>query len=358
MQTDEIKYYIKNIARNILRILKETRKQPNFWKYIALAIVLTALFLLLTFPYNVLIRNQLQTIGDKIGKNIYIGDINFSLVDSTSINDISINFDDKSEINLQNSNINIGILPALFKKSIKGYLKIQNLKYTKDKISVSSVFSSDLNLKSISFSEFNKTNGEIKFELQNIIANGINIKGFDIPPLRFSLINANLNIMNNKITINDFMFTGPDLKGRISGSIAGPNLKGRIATNTIKPSTYFRQAQLNLNITVDSSSAILENYKILLESLIDDSNKIQLNISGTISNPKVNTNKTGQRVSNRKTDTLDADEMRNDREAPDIKADTYDAREAGMIKKRRESNIKRSKNFRTPPRRDIPDIFD
>ena len=275
MQTEDIKYYIIKFLRNTVRILKETKSLPNFWKYVLLAIVLTVFFLLLTFPYNMLIRNQLQTLGEKIGRNAYIGDINFSLIDNIKINEINLILKNSSEISLQNSDIDIGLFSAILQKSIKGNANIQNIKYTKDNTSINTVLNSDFDLNFNSFSEY--PNGELKVELQNIIANGITIQGFEIPPVRFSSVTAKLDILKNKVNINDIIFTGPDLRGRISGSMELAN--------------FLQQSLLNLNISIDSSSALLENYKILLERWIDDTNKIQLKDNGTISNPKINSKK-------------------------------------------------------------------
>jgi len=267
----------------------------------------------------------LQNIGEKIGRNTYIGNINFTILNGIKINDINIILKNGSEISLQNSDFDIGIFGVLFNKSVKGNAYLQNVKYSKDKTSVSIVLRSDFDIKFASFSQY-PSKGDMKLELQNIIANGITIQGFEIPPVRFSSIRAELNLLNNKLNLNDIVFTGPDLKGNISGSIV--------------LAKFLQQSQLNINITVDSSSALLDNYKILLESMIDESNKIQLNIKGTLSNPKIETNKSRQEISNRKTDSEDLLEQKFKAEA-----NTEDVMEKTAIKNRRESfnNIKKSR---------------
>ncbi len=168
----------------------------------------------------------------------------------------------------------MGIFSALFSNSFNGDIRISNLKYEKDKTSINMVVKSDFSLKFNSMSEF-PSNGKIKLDLQNIIANGITIKEFGIPPVRFTSIIADASILKKKITIETFNASGPDIKGNINGFVM--------------PGPSFQQSQLNLNIVVDSSSPFLENYRILLNKWIDNTNKIQLTIRGSISNPNIET---------------------------------------------------------------------
>ncbi|MBN2038539.1 MAG: type II secretion system protein GspN [Spirochaetes bacterium] len=302
-----------------------------------LAVVCTFIFLLITFPYSTLTRNQLQAIADKIGKSSYIGDISFSLTDSTKIDEFNITLNNGSEINLQFANIDIGLFSALFNKSVKGNTFIQNIKYSQDKTTVNTVLNSDFDLDFESYSQY-PSKGNINLVLQNTIANGISIQGFEIPPVRFSSINADLNINKNKVQIDDIIFTGPDLKGRISGSI--------------ELAKFFKQSRLNLNIIIDSSSAILENYKILLQSWIDDSKKIQLNINGTVSNPKVNTNKAGKTALKRN-DDFESDDKFQEKRPPVMKTDNIDAYEEKMLRQRRDSKVMPPDDFR-PSRAEEP----
>ncbi|MBN2402863.1 MAG: type II secretion system protein GspN [Spirochaetes bacterium] len=272
MEIKNIKHIINKIIKRLTIILKEIKTLPNAWLYVILSVILTFTFFIFTFPYSTLIRNQLQTMGENIGRSAYIGEVDFSFFGDTDINNITIILKDGSEINLNNINLDIGIFSVLLKNTVNGNAQINNIKYEKDKTSINMVAKSDFDLRLSSISEF-PANGRIKLDMQNIIANGITVKGFDIPPVRFTSITANAGIIKKKITIESFNASGPDIKGSISG--------------TIMLAQSFPQSQLNLNIVIDSSSSFLENYRILLNKWIDSSNKIQLTIRGSISNPNI-----------------------------------------------------------------------
>ena len=287
MEIKNIKTVIIKSIKTLLKILKEIKTLPNVWLYIILSVILTVIFFIFTFPYGSLIRNQLQNIGENIGRSAEIGEVSFNLLTGTNIDTMTIILKDGSEITFQNMDLDIGIFSALFSNSIKGDLQINNLKYEKDKTSINMVAKSDFSLKFNSMSEF-PSNGKIKLDLQNIIANGITIKDFGIPPVRFTSITADASILKKKITIETLNASGPDIKGNINGSIL--------------PAPTFQQSQLNLNIVVDSSSPFLENYRILLNKWIDNTNKIQLTIKGSISNPNID----AQGQKNDATPTIDS----------------------------------------------------
>jgi hypothetical protein len=272
MEIKDIKSTIIKSAKTLLKILKDIKTLPNVWLYILMSFILTIIFFIFTFPYSSLIRNQLQTIGDSIGRSTEIGEVNFNLFTGAGIDSMAIVLRDGSEITFQNIDLNMSIFPALLSNSLNGSITINNIKYSKDKTSINMVASSDFNLKFNSMSEF-PANGKIKLDLQNVIANGITVKEFDIPPVRFTSITADASILKKKITIESFNASGPDIKGSINGSIMAAQ--------------SFQQSQLNLNIIVDSSSPFLENYRILLNKWIDNANKIQLTLRGSIANPNI-----------------------------------------------------------------------
>ncbi|MFH0976669.1 MAG: type II secretion system protein GspN [Spirochaetota bacterium] len=264
--------HITKIFKKIIPFLKEVKKLPNVWSYILLSLFLTVIFFIFTFPYSSLIRNQLQSLGENIGKSANIGEIDFNLLTDSKIESMTITFKDGAELTLTDVDFNIGIISFLIGNTISGDIQIKNLKYEKEKEKITVSGRSDFDLKFNSMSEF-PANGRIKLDLKNITANGLIIKEFDIPPVRFSSITADINIAKKKISIDEFKAAGPDIKGSINGSVI--------------VAQFFNQSQLNLNIIIDSSSPFIENYKILLSKWIDNSNKIQLAVKGSISNPRI-----------------------------------------------------------------------
>ena len=273
MNIKDIKSLIIKFLKKLFLIIKDIKTLPNVWLYIILSVVLTLIFFIFTFPYNTLIRNQLQKAGETLGRSAEIGDINFNLVTGANISSMTIFLKDGAEVNFQTIDLDAGFISAILKNVLKGKIQINNIRYEKDKTSISMVAGSEFDLEFNSMSE-SPSNGRIKLDLQNVIAKGITIKGFDIPPVRFSSIYTEANIVKKKINIETFQISGPDLTGSISGYIMSAQT--------------FQQSQLNLNITVDSSSPFLENYRILLNKWIDSSNKIQLTVRGSVSNPVLN----------------------------------------------------------------------
>jgi hypothetical protein len=269
-EKEDILPLLKKLLLNIRNILRDIKSTQGFWLYVALSFFLTLIFLIFNFPYDTLIRSEFQIIGENIGKSAYMGKMDFSLISNSKISDLSIILKDDSEINLNSIDLDAGILSVIISKSVKGSLQISSIKYKKNNIAVSGIAKSDFDLEFKSFNDYPA--GNIKIDLQNVVANGLNFKGFDIPGIRFSLINGAVSFEKNNMNINDLKFTGPDLKGNLSGSIT--------------LAKTFKQSQLNLNLSVDSSSTFLDNYKILLGDILDKSDKIQLSIKGTAGSPK------------------------------------------------------------------------
>ncbi len=272
MNLKDIKHIINNFIKRILTILKEIRTLPNVWLYIILAVALTFVFLIFTFPYGALIRNELQKVGENIGRSAYIGKIDFGLIGSTKIDTMAIVFKDGAELSLQNIDLDINTFSAFLTNSVNGNLHIDNIKYQKEKTSISIVANSEFDLEFNSFSEL-PVNGSLRLELQNVIANGINIKEFDIPPVRFTSIAADLNILKKKLTINECKISGPDIKGNITGFLV--------------LAKFFQQSQVNLDIVIDSASSFLTNYKIFLGKWMDETDNLRLQIRGSISSPNI-----------------------------------------------------------------------
>ena len=111
-------------------------------------------------------------------------------------------------------------------------------------------------------------------ELNGVSVKGLTIKGFDIPPVRFKTVTADLKISGSRIDIDDVIFMGKDLKGSVKGSIT--------------LTKFIKHSKVDLDVEIDSSSALLENYKILLGDKLTSDGKLKTKIKGTLTNPRVN----------------------------------------------------------------------
>lgn len=272
MNIKHIKKIIIHTLKRIPEFLKETKSLPDFWLYIALAVLLTGFFMILTFPYEVLVRSQLQQMGESFGGGAYVGNIDIGLFGDSTINNMTLSRKDGAELEFKNINFNIGHLRALISKDINGDLSVEQMSYSNEKMSIKGNIESDLNMEFNSFSDY-PVKGKIDTQFKNVSVNGVVIKGFDIPPVKFTTIKIEAVIMKGRVKIEKSNFSGPDINGSITGYIV---LSG-----------FFKRSQIDLNIEIDSSSALLDNYKILLGSLPNENGKIKINLKGTLDNPKI-----------------------------------------------------------------------
>lgn len=273
----------KKIFNDFIVFIKEVRTLPNFWLYIILSIVLFFIFFITTFPYEVLVRNKLNDIGGGFGKSFYVGNIDFNMIGSSTINNMTLALDNGSEFDFENIELNVGLFSALISKTINGSLEIPDFKYNKDNTSLNAILNSDFKLEFNSFSEF-PSDGFILLKLQNVQLKGMTIKDFNIPPIRFTLVDADMKIIKRSLSIKSMKLSGPDLNGNIRGDITF----AKVASGS----------RMNLNLEIDSNSAILQNYKILLGDSINSENKLIINLRGTISNPQINFSQGGAAGSN------------------------------------------------------------
>lgn len=263
---------IKELFKGIVSVLRETISLPNFWFYIAMAIFLTTIFIVINFPYEVLIRNQLQEFGSSIGRGLYVKNVDFRLTNPTNIDDIVLILNDESEVNFEDIIIDISYFKALFNKTLKGSIIIRNVKYSKDRTSLNGIVRSNFILDFDSFSDY-PSKGSITLQLQNFVINGLNVKGLDIS-VKPTSIKADARISKKRIDIKNITLSGSELSGNIRGFII--------------LSKFTKYSQINLDMEIDSSSPLLEGYKIFLGGMLDKEDKIKMSVSGTLANPDIN----------------------------------------------------------------------
>jgi hypothetical protein len=256
-------------------ILKETWSLPYAKLYMVLALVMTVFFVFVTFPYEILIRNQLQKLESTIGRNIQIGTIDFSLIGDTYIDSISITFSNGAELNLKDIALDLSINPytLLVRKNVRGDLGISSFKYAKQDLAVNNTFKSAFNIR-LDRKTGIPTDGEITIDLSNVYLKGINIKGFDIPPVRFTSIKGAGTIRNRRLRIENLAFSGTDVRGEIKGSMLFEQMAGA--------------SRINLFAYINSDSKILQDYKMLLDTMVEtEPGKIKIEIGGNFANPDV-----------------------------------------------------------------------
>lgn len=274
MNPKQLLQVILNFLSSAKTFIRETWALPYAKLYLILSLVMVPFFVFLTFPYEILIRNQLQKLESTMGRNIQIGMIDFSVIGDSYIDYLNISFSNGAELNLKDITFNISLNPyrLLVSKKIKGEVQIGSFKYTKSDLSITNNLKTSFNIQFDGKTGI-PTNGEVGLELTSASLKGITIKGFDIPALKFSSIKGDATLKSRRLRIDSFTFSGGDVNGEIKGSVQ------------IEPMA--NASKLNLFIYLNSDSRILQEYKMLLDSLVDTGGKVKIEITGNFINPSV-----------------------------------------------------------------------
>ena len=262
----------KKILKGIPPLLKEIISLPNFWSYAGLSIILTTFFWFMTLPYEVAVKNMLQEAGDSMGKEFHIGNIDLNLFSNSTINNTRLVFSENSELKTSDFAFNFAYRKLLFSNALQGDIKISTFNLTIDDMSIKASIECAIDLMLDSFIG-SPEKGMISPRIQNVSIKGLTVKGFDIPPVTLKLIDGEIIIKKKKIKFDDIFLTGPTIKGKISGRIT--------------LSDFLQHSVLDLKISIASDSSLLDNYRVLLDSLPEKRGYFVLKIKGTIADPKI-----------------------------------------------------------------------
>jgi type II secretion system protein N len=252
---------------------KETLNLPRAKLYIVLSVILTFIFLVITFPYEVLIRNYLQSLEKNFGTNITVGSMNIGFIGDSYIDDMVVFLRDGTELDLKDISFNLSLNPitVFIRETVKGKFDIKNIKYVKQDTSFSGLIKCDLFLK-LNSKMGMVSEGYINIKIQNVNILGMTIKEFKIPPVQITAVNIETKINKNDMSIVKCIISGSDFRGAISGKI---NLSKSIMAS-----------RLDLKIEIDKNSKILVNYKDLLGMLGPDKDKLFIDVTGSLSYPQ------------------------------------------------------------------------
>ncbi len=256
-------------------VVKDAWSLPYARLYFALSLVLVPVFVFFTFPYEVLIRNQLQKLESTMGRNIQIGNIDFSVIGDTYIDLLSLTLSGGAELTFKDIVLDLSINPytLLLRRNIRGGLGIGSFKYAKNEAAFNNTLKSSFNIRLDDKTGMPK-DGNLSIDLTNVSIKGITIKGFDIPPVRLTTVKGAASLRNRRLRIENLVFSGNDVRGEIKGSL------------TIEPMAA--ASRLNLYVYIHSDSRILQEYKMLLDTFVkDDGGKIKIEIGGSFANPNV-----------------------------------------------------------------------
>jgi hypothetical protein len=282
---------IKNIITEYARIIfnpaslwakaKEAIKLPYAKTYIAVAFIFTVVFLIFTFPYDMLIRRYMKNLEKGTLKSIYAAEINVGLIDDLIFNNVYLVLNSGSEINIQNIDADISLLRLLLQKDIKGDLTLDGFRYASGASQITmGNLSGNIRIDFSSFTELPE-GGDIVIIIKNVLLKlgevtlpdsmgGIPL---NLPPAHIDSIKIEAGIAGQKINIRSIRIFGKDCNGSINGSIA--------------MSKRFIASNLDLKLAMNADSPLIANYKELLGKFINDRNQLMLNIRGTMMSPRI-----------------------------------------------------------------------
>jgi hypothetical protein len=275
---------VKMTFSDLGRILKEIIRLPHAKKYLLLAIPFTFLFLIFTFPYDVLIRKKLLAMENVYFKSVYVDDVEFSFFSYIRLTNLGLVFKDSDEMSAGEILVDPSLNPyRLFvSRRMLSSLEINRFSYMSNKgkeINASINGNIDITVNKAGAPE----SGFIKLIIQNMTLrlNEVNLPsqlgGFPlkIPPVKITTMSIDTAIKNKNLNINSIKITGPDLRGTVTGTIS------------LEP--VFSNSRLNVNVSVEADSPMIAGYKELLIKFTNSEGMIVLPVRGTIQNPVIET---------------------------------------------------------------------
>lgn len=275
MDIGTVLHLIQQYYRKFKVKVSETLKLPYAKFYIFLSLLLTVFFVIVTFPYEILIRNQVMKLEPVLGSSVSLGRVDFSLFNDSYIEELSLGTRAGAETTLKSITINIALNPVttLINKTIRGTLSIQNFNYSNRDLVIRSLVMSDFDIRLDSQSGLPK-DGHIDIKCDNVYVKGAKIKGFSIPPVRFTAIQGKAKIINSNLVFESIKFLGSDLNGSMNG--------------TIELNKFIATSRMNLTFIINAESRILEDYKLLLSGFQEEgSREIKILITGRVSRPRI-----------------------------------------------------------------------
>ncbi len=273
----DIKQSISTFSRELKHNIKDIFKLPYAIHYIVFSVFLTILFIIATFPYEVFIRKQIEQVEKQVTRSLFVDDINFNLLSTSSVKNISAILKDGSSLIIESLLFDMYYNPytIFIKRNINGKLQFKKFEFKNSDISIISRGRFLFDVIRAKVSDVPEK-GILSLSLRDTDIKGIMIKGFEIPPVSLKQIKYESEfISKNTLKIKYIIFTGPDLKGNASGVI--------VFGNTI------RNSNIDLTINIDSQSNLLNQYRVLLGDMVKPGqNQLTFTINGPLFNPRIN----------------------------------------------------------------------
>ncbi len=259
--------------------VKEAVKLPYAKTYIALSLFMTLVFIVVTFPYDMLIRNRLAAMEKTVMKTAHANEISAGLFDTITIGDLYLLLRTGSEISVRNSEIDLSLFRILFTRDIKGTVQLTGFRYTSDTSQVNLNCNGNVFLEFKTFSDLPRS-GTVTAIVDNAVIKLGDLKldsmgglPLTLPPMMIKSMKIESEISGRTIRLKSIRLFGNDLNGSIAGSIT-------IAKN-------FLNSRIDVVITLNPESAALTDYRDFLAQFTNSSNQIVLPLKGPLLNPRL-----------------------------------------------------------------------
>lgn len=282
---EELIIKIKTFKTKIQIYLKTIYSSPFSGRYFILALVLFIIFTVITFPFDSIIRRKLLSLEGKNYKSIIFSKLDFNVFGDTYCDNLIIEMNNGNELSCKNIILNMALNPVtlLLQNRLKSDFQFDSLKYsTRDyDILININGKTDITID-------NKTNlpsdGILKVILSDSVIklNNISIPGpMGSMNLKIDSVNiqsGNIDALFNRgnCRINTFKLSGNDISCNITGSL-----------------DFTASSKLDITISIDSESTVLDPYRDILGSFIKD-NALMLRLKGTFFKPELTLFHTGK----------------------------------------------------------------
>lgn len=279
MEVSSMAFKIKESLKVVFQSIRGIITLPHAGKYLLLSLVFTLIFIIITFPFDRIISQQLHQYEGKAFRTISVRDINFSFFGNSGIGNAYLVLNNNDEINLRNAIFAFNKNPyrLFYKKNILTDFAFNGFNYSSSQFKANLNFNGNADITSNTASPL-PLNGFIKILVSSgaISFNELKFQGplgpmtIKLDTVNISAINCHLEFANGSVNIQRFDLTGDDLAGSVSGNI-------RIAQ-------FLPSSAINLTININPDSTVLNSYRDLLLPLVRN-DSIALYLRGTLGKP-------------------------------------------------------------------------
>jgi hypothetical protein len=259
--------------------MKEAIKLPYAKTYIAGALVMTLFFMVMTFPYDMLLRKQMKNLEKTAVKAINITEIDVGLFNTTQMNSIYILTQGGNEITVKSADIDLSLLKLLVQKDIKGTIQLTGFKYSTPTTQMTFNLNGNMYIDYKNFSELPQ-GGSVKIMIDNAalkitdlaLPDAMGGLPLTLPLIRISSITIEADISSNRVTIRNIRIFGKDLNGSITGFIT-------LQKNWLNTG-------LDLKMVLNANTPVLDSYRDFISKYINDRNQLVLSLRGSVMIPR------------------------------------------------------------------------